>query len=150
MIDESQRCMPWQTIAKAVTGAASWLPREEAEASADCLQLIPAATVQDEHMRYHVFRRIRSGQAYLTGRLSVTVGGHIEPGDCGTDLETTIRNTLQRELLEEIGITAAAGKPETAVFDPRSKHLAVVHRVITDQTVRNIGATEFSNEAEGP
>ena len=122
-----------------------WMPRHLAENSRHHLQIIPVATVHDANGRYHVFRRTPSQHDYLSGKLALTVGGHIEPQDQGSNLTETMMNALRRELLEEIGITEKPSKPEFAVFDPKSPHLAVVHRVMVTTPVVPT-ADEFREE----
>ncbi len=84
-----------------------------------------------------------SQHLFLSEKLVITLGGHIKPADRGTSLTEAMLNALQRELREEINVTATPTGPEFAVFDPRSRHLAVAHRVTIHSPIFP-NADEFS------
>ncbi|MHC5063407.1 MAG: hypothetical protein ACYTG5_05480 [Planctomycetota bacterium] len=74
--------------------------REEAEVTPAWKQVIPYCALQHREQIFCVERLASQGEARLHGRLSVGIGGHINPQD-GTS-KGLIRRALSRELREEL------------------------------------------------
>ncbi len=82
----------------------SFIDRDLAENDSGYKQLIPYVTLicRDEYL---VLERTKAqSEARLHGKLSLGVGGHINPVDKGADLAATISRALARELGEEMWV----------------------------------------------
>ena len=141
---------PWTAVADDIQQNALWMPRPDAEISTQYVQLIPAATIQDQSGRYHTFSRRKSAYEYLSEKWSIIVGGHVEPEDRSIDIVSTMANTLRRELLEELGVNHRPTTPNTVVFDPRSPHVAILYEVQVHQPVTTTTTDEFEDSPSQP
>ena len=150
IIEPQPRYTPWTVVADDIKQNAMWMPRPEAETSTQYIQLIPAATIQDQSGRYHTFSRRKSVYKFLPEKWSIIVGGHVEPKDRSTDIVSTMANTLKRELLEELGINHRPTTPNTVVFDPRSPHVAILYTVQVHQPVTTTTTDEFEDSPSQP
>ena len=78
--------------------------RADAEEDITFQQIIPYVLVKTTDGKFFVTRRI-NGEQRLQGKLSLGVGGHINPCDDTRDgCEKMIKNGLERELAEEVKI----------------------------------------------
>lgn len=82
-------------------------PRSELEENPDYVQLIAYAVLNNPSGQIWTYRRT-GGDARLDGRYSVGVGGHVDQADDSDELLATARNTLRRELDEELVIAPPA------------------------------------------
>ena len=117
-----------------------WVPRPLAERSQTLVQAIPAAILRDGNGNYLVLQRIGEGRQSLRSRLSLVVGGHVEPmphetgGAHAWKFDDLLRATLARELREELTLDLDQGRAEALgmIVDPRShdasRHVAFIYR----------------------
>ena len=121
-----------QRVLDEIQDTASWLEREEAEASTQVVQVIPCTILRNPEGLNHVLTRVRDARPSLSNRLSLIVGGHID-GPADILLSELARSTLMREISEELvcqtpeqvtplGLVFAPGKEDTT-----SAHLALVY-----------------------
>lgn len=80
----------------------SFIERPLAEKDASYKQLIPYVTVICQGQILALERTTAQSEARLHGKLSLGVGGHINPVDEGRDLAQTISQAMARELGEEL------------------------------------------------
>ncbi len=88
-------------------------PRQELEDDPNYVQLIAYAVLRNTAGLIWAYRR-KGGDTRLDGRCSVGVGGHVDETDYSDDLLTTARNSLRRELNEEL-VVAPHSIPENPV-----------------------------------
>ena len=147
------RFTPWATARQMLLQAQAnmtWLPRSEAERSEALVQPIPCALVVSEDRFYHVFRRINEGRADLKKRLSLVIGGHIDCGREDSGLYALTKDTLMREVGEELdfGAPPSSVEPVGLVIDPSSlessRHVGVVYEVVIAGKIKPKAPEEFS------
>lgn len=145
--------VPWAEAVGLVEAAADeliWLPRAEAEASAQWVQPIPCAIFRDGGGRYCVFRQARQRRRDLSRRVSFIVGGHIDDSESAKTIGELFENTARREVLEEVGLELDSRlHPAGLVIDASSltasRHIGVVYEaLIDDAAVKSVAAEEFA------
>lgn len=115
-------------------GVSSFIDRELAENSPEFKQLIPYA-IMEFNGKYLCYTRGGSGgEARLHDRMSLGIGGHINPidGSQNAGLDTYLAG-VERELSEEIDIQTSYTQKVVALINDDSNpvgsvHLGVVHR----------------------
>ncbi|ABL84149.1 MULTISPECIES: NUDIX domain-containing protein [unclassified Nocardioides] len=134
-----------------------WEARTAAERSTNAVQAIPAAVLCDSAGNYLLLQRVDEARKSLRSRLSLVIGGHVEP-PAGADLppevnfETLLRTTLLRELREELSLQLDPGALESVgmVVDPRgldaSRHVAFVYRATLGRSM-DVDVTAFEEFA---
>ena len=155
ILPTDDRFVPW-AVAESVLGSVeesmAWLPREQAEQSADFLQPIPCAIILNHNQEYCILRRVKEGRADLSSKISLVVGGHIDrcPGNHG--LSSLLSATLKREVAEELGVNdLSAIKPVGLVMDHSSvvasRHVGFVYEIEVAGKVKPLAVEEFSNSS---
>lgn len=123
--------------------------RDVIEQRNDCIQPIAIAVVLsksgDKVLGVKKTDRSTKPDSPESGRLLLYIGGHMRKEDQSRECSTTldvIRNTLQREILEELGISVAIGKEEVpfVIYKPDNqkskKHLAIGWTVYIDEETK--------------
>lgn len=116
-----------------------WESRDEAEHSQTLIQPIPAAVLCDLAGNYLLLQRVSDARKSLRSRLSLVIGGHIEPmvgekPQGAPDFERLLRATLVREVREELSLVLGTDAFDAVgiVVDHRgvdaSRHVAFVYR----------------------
>ena len=149
------RFVPWADsaiILESVAEGMTWLPRNEAEQSADWMQPIPCAIIRNHNEEYRVLRRVKQGRADLSSRISLVVGGHIDkcPGTPG--LSSLLSTTLKREVSEELGVNDLTEvKPVGLVVDDSSltasRHVGFVYEIVVADEFKPQAPEEFSTHS---
>ena len=142
---------PWREAGPVIERIATnmlWTPRPEAEVSPDLMQVIPCTTVRDPRGRYHTFLRVRDTRSDLRNRVSLLIGGHVEPSPAEEDLEQLLAATLAREVGEELEARPPDRTARVAlVTDPEgpdgARHMAFVHESVFTGPVRPRPGGEF-------
>lgn len=80
--------------------AGEWKEREEVEQDPNYKQIIPYVLVQ-RSQQFLLYQR-QGSEIRLHSLYSIGIGGHVEIGDMGESLLTTLYNCVERELREEI------------------------------------------------
>ena len=149
-IPERTALVVWESAEPDLWKEADWMPRERAETSREWVQPIPCAVMLTLGRKHHIFRRVRQGRKDLRSRISLVIGGHVERDDSlGEDnLANTVERALMREIQEELGIVPEeAPRPLGLLVDASSiaasRHIALVHEVITQQRVQPQPRGEF-------
>lgn len=77
--------------------------RHEVEYNPSYKQLIPYVIIKKDNKLFGTTRLAKSGEARLVNKISLGIGGHINPCDYnGGHLFTTLKNALVREITEEV------------------------------------------------
>ena len=134
-----------------VANRCAWLPRDVAEHSDEWVQPIPSAVLKNREGEYLTLRRIRDTRADLKGRLSLLVGGHVEP-TTETHLTDLLLTTLRRELEEELAVTGIDRvAPIGWIVDTKSlaasRHSALVYEITVSARPIPRAPEEFSTRS---
>ena len=126
----------------------TWMERAEAETALDWVQVIPCAIIANPSGWYSVFERISDTAEYMSSKLSLIIGGHIDKSELAGGLDVHCVDTLFQELDEEAGITKVLELKELGIaFDQAStavsRHIARVYRVTVDHPVIPRASEEF-------
>lgn len=106
----------------------SFAPREEAEADPSLKQIIPYAIIVSGRRVFVMKRGRRGGESRLHDKVTLGVGGHINPGDLqGTDLASAIDAGFRRELEEEIVIECGHRSRIVGLLNDDSNPVGQVH-----------------------
>lgn len=93
-------------VQEVVSLAGFFMPRVEAEVDETHLQIIPYICLRRGDDIFTVERLAKQGEARLHGKLSIGIGGHLNPEDGTT---STFANGMRRELREEVGLDSPTG-----------------------------------------
>jgi predicted NUDIX family phosphoesterase len=115
-----------------------FVERRHAERDPMLKQVIPYALLERGDDLFLMRRLPRGGEARLHGKLSVGVGGHVNPVDGAAD---ALEAGLRREIEEEVAIdgaweAAAAGLLNDDATAVGAVHFGLVYRVRTEAAVR--------------
>jgi len=113
-------------LAEQLDGAGEFRPRAEVEEDPSLKQIIPYVAVQHEE-RYLRLRRLKTqGEARLHNRLSIGIGGHINPET--EDGRPLLVRGLEREFREELEFDSALPSIELLGFvNDDSNAVGAVH-----------------------
>lgn len=107
--------------------ACSFRPREEAEQDPTFKQLIPYCVFRHAGKLFHYRRGSGVGESRLKGKLSLGLGGHINPQDAGSLAQTSYRNGVRRELQEEIQDMAPSNSRVIGLINDDTNDVGRVH-----------------------
>lgn len=96
-------------IVSAINHDLSVMRRGDAEENTDFKQPIPYAVIKRGDLLYGYTRLEGGGESRLHGKISLGLGGHMNPLDDITDFNTLLLSNLSRELEEEVSITSTDG-----------------------------------------
>jgi predicted NUDIX family phosphoesterase len=114
-----------------------FLPRPAAEADPSFKQLIPYFIIVCKGRIWTYTRGKTSGEGRLVAKISIGIGGHINPQDAGSDGgEGVYTRAAARELAEEVVLPAGCTQSIVALLNDDATpvgtvHLGVVHVLIT-------------------
>lgn len=101
-----------------------FMPRPEAEERPDYKQIIPYVILRRGDMIFTTARLSKGGEARLHGKLSVGVGGHINPCDDEGDM---LLNGLWREIDEEVSVEKSGELISCGFINDDSNSVGSVH-----------------------
>lgn len=118
-------------------GVARFMDREQAEESPQFKQLIAYAIFCHEGRILAYARTSKSGESRLHDKMSLGIGGHINPVDGLADSLETYLAGVEREIREEVVFSGTAKQCLYAVINDDSNevgsvHLGIVHRFELD------------------
>ena len=118
-------------------GVARYMDRELAEQSPQFKQLITYAIFCHQGRILAYARTSKGGESRLHNKMSLGIGGHINPIDGLTDSISTYLAGMEREIREEITFTGSATQELFAIINDDtnevgSVHLGIVHRFELD------------------
>ena len=113
----------------------TFVPRPEAERSAELVQIIGCAVVTDERGLHHALETPPTDAYESEGNLSLIVGGHTEragPDDLRKPAAELAHRTVRREIAEELGRTPPGRlTPLGLLMDAsslgNSRHVGLLH-----------------------
>lgn len=108
-------------------GRYSFIDRAEAENNPAYKQLIPYATLTKAGFILVLERTSAQSETRLHGKLSLGVGGHINPNDEGASLDATIARALNRELNEELWLETPVQPRLLGLINDDSNSVGSVH-----------------------
>ena len=114
-------------------GVARYMDRELAEQSPEFKQLITYAIFCHQGRILAYARTSKGGESRLHNKMSLGIGGHINPIDGLTDSISTYLAGMEREIREEITFSGGASQELFAIINDDtnevgSVHLGFVHR----------------------
>lgn len=102
--------------------------RPRAEQDPTIKQIIPYGMVVFEDQVFLLRRTKRGGEARLHEKVSLGVGGHINPADvAGDDLQSAVLRGFERELHEELDLSAPYRLRRMGVLNDDSNSVGKVH-----------------------
>ncbi len=128
-------------------GVAQFLDREIAEDSPEYKQLIAYALFRCNGKILAYARTSQGGEARLHNKLSVGIGGHINPIDGFAENQATYLAGVEREIREELRFEGSATQKVIGIINDDSNevgrvHLGIVHlfELTSDAVAPNEGA----------
>lgn len=103
-----------------------FLPRQEAEENPDFKQIIPYVVLRQGNKIFTTRRLNKGGEARLHGKVSIGIGGHINPVD-ETEKQQVLMRGLERELREEVSIEKLGELIPVGVINNDSNEVGSVH-----------------------
>jgi predicted NUDIX family phosphoesterase len=104
----------------------SFIPRQQAEEDYTKKQPIPYVAVRHGKSYLMLRRTTNQSEKRLHDKLSLGIGGHINPGEDGGE-EDIIMNALRRELEEEVHIHRPSGLKFAGFINDESNSVSRVH-----------------------
>ena len=103
-----------------------FMPRPDAEEDPGFRQIIPYVLLCQGDKIFTTRRLNKGGEARLHGKISVGIGGHINPVD-EQDRERVLMRGLERELHEELSIEKAGELEPQGVINDDTNSVGSVH-----------------------
>ncbi len=103
-----------------------FLPRQEAEENPNFKQIIPYVVLRQGNKIFTTRRLNKGGEARLHGKVSIGIGGHINPVD-ETEKQQVLMRGLERELREEVSIEKLGELIPVGVINNDSNEVGSVH-----------------------
>lgn len=108
-------------------GVARYMDRDEAECNPQFKQLIAYAIFRHQGRILAYSRTSKGGESRLHHKMSLGIGGHINPVDGLTDSIDTYLAGMEREIREEIIFSGSATQRLYAVINDDSNEVGSVH-----------------------
>ncbi|MDR2516954.1 MAG: hypothetical protein LBC88_06180 [Spirochaetaceae bacterium] len=115
-----------ESLIAAIREAGRFLPRDSVENDPSYKQIIPYVFARQGGFWFVLRRLATQSEKRLHGRLSLGIGGHINPVD-RTGGEDPVRAGLRRELAEEVSLDAAGEPVFRGVINDESSPVGQVH-----------------------
>lgn len=103
-----------------------FIPRPDAEVDPSYKQIIPYVVLRQGDKIFTTRRLNKGGEARLHGKVSIGIGGHINPVD-ETEKEKVLMRGLERELDEEVYIEKRGELKPVGVINNDSNDVGSVH-----------------------
>jgi len=103
-----------------------FIPRPEAEEDSSFKQIIPYVVLTQQGKVFATRRLNKGGESRLHGKVSIGIGGHINPVD-ETDRRTVLMRGLERELEEEVSIEHRGELIARGLINDDSNGVGAVH-----------------------
>jgi predicted NUDIX family phosphoesterase len=127
-----------EEVLEVVRRAGCFVPRPEAEEDPSRKQIIPYGVVACRDLVFLMRRSRKGGDARLHEKLTIGVGGHVNPEDAVPGPGDAPERALEREIGEEIVIEARSRKVPVGLLNDDSNpvgsvHLGLVYRIELDE-----------------
>ena len=124
-----------QDFEETVARRGFFVERERAETNPDWKQIIPYTIVvrtapSSEATEVLLLRRLsKGGESRLVGKLSIGVGGHLNPEDLGSvaDRRSVLECGTQREITEELAVEGSPSLRRVGLLNDDSNAVGAVH-----------------------
>lgn len=105
-VEKNKKIKLNQDIVSQLNQKADYYPRYKMEFNKYFMQIIPYVVIfSPDRKSVFVTKRLEgSGEELLVGKLSIGIGGHVNPIDKRKSIANTIQEALHRELNEEVDI----------------------------------------------
>ena len=113
-----------QELFDAIRNNCEFMPREIAEQRPDHKQIIPYVILRQKGKIFATSRLNKGGEARLHGKLSIGIGGHINPCDDTGDM---LMNGLWREIEEEVSVVSHGELVNCGFINDDSNSVGSVH-----------------------
>ena len=124
----------------AVATWGSFAPRRDAEREPALKQIIPYCLIECAGDMFLMRRKRGGGESRLHDKLSLGVGGHVNPADVPEDgdLRQSVGRALEREIFEELRVDAPSRPICLGILNDDSNpvgqvHLGFVYRMILER-----------------
>ncbi|MBW8039591.1 MAG: hypothetical protein FVQ85_06285 [Planctomycetes bacterium] len=124
-------------------GVPRFMPRPQAEVDPSFKQIIPYVIMSCDGKYLSYVRGVRAGEKRLVDKMSIGIGGHINPADYeaplfDTDFSQMYNTAVEREVAEEVALEAGHTDHIVALLNDESNevgsvHLGIVHYWILDK-----------------
>ena len=115
-----------ENIVQTIIDEHEFIPRPEAELDPSYKQIIPYVVLKQGDRIFTTRRLNKGGEARLYGRLSIGIGGHINPVD-ETERRKVLMQGLERELDEEVSIEKRGELIPVGVINDDTNGVGSVH-----------------------
>lgn len=113
-------------ILKIIINEHEFIPRPDAENDPGYKQIIPYVVLRRGDEIFTTRRLNKGGESRLHGRISIGIGGHINPVD-ETDKAAVLMKGLERELDEEVSIEQRGELVPKGVINDDTNGVGTVH-----------------------
>lgn len=112
-----------------IRASGRFVPRPEAEEDPSLKQIIPYCLIEHRGAVFLMRRKRGGGESRLHDKLSIGVGGHVNPVDVPSsgDLGAAIGRALERELHEELRVDSPSRRSELGLLNDDSNEVGQVH-----------------------
>ena len=115
-----------EAIVNTIINEHEFIPRPEAEEDPNYKQIIPYVVLRQGDKIFTTRRLNKGGETRLHGKVSIGIGGHINPVD-ETSKEKVLMRGLERELNEEVSIEKRGELVPVGVINNDTNDVGSVH-----------------------
>lgn len=115
-----------EALVNTIINEHEFIPRPEAEEDPNYKQIIPYVVLRQRDKIFTTRRLNKGGETRLHGKVSIGIGGHINPVD-ETSKEKVLLRGLERELNEEVSIEKRGELVPVGVINNDTNDVGSVH-----------------------
>lgn len=115
-----------EALVNTIINEHEFIPRPEAEEDPNYKQIIPYVVLRQGDKIFTTRRLNKGGETRLHGKVSIGIGGHINPVD-ETSKEKVLMRGLERELNEEVSIEKRGELVPVGVINNDTNDVGSVH-----------------------
>ena len=118
-----------EQVLETIRTCGRFVPRPEAEEDPSLKQIIPYCVIEHREVVFLMRRKRGGGEKRLHDKLSIGVGGHVNPVDAPADgdLSLSVVRALERELEEELYIDSPSRTTPLGLLNDDSNAVGQVH-----------------------
>lgn len=115
-----------EAVMEVIINEHEFIPRSDAEEDPSYKQIIPYVVLTQRGKVFATRRLNKGGESRLHGKISIGIGGHINPVD-ETDRKNVLMHGLERELDEEVDIEHRGQLVPRGLINDDSNGVGAVH-----------------------
>lgn len=115
-----------EAVLEVIINEHEFIPRSDAEEDPSYKQIIPYVVLTQQGKVFATRRLNKGGESRLHGKISIGIGGHINPVD-ETDRKSVLIHGLERELDEEVDIEHRGQLVPRGLINDDSNGVGAVH-----------------------